>query len=187
MLAMLAAFQSIPLNAAVLSSQMLETISWIHTTTWQSFLPLTVRWWCKSQDIYFCLWHFLRRPFNTQTVSSAHIQVVKGGKKKKKEKNLLRAHFQLMFYFKWVCGCCNSCRLCKAEVSLDLVCDMILLILPLLPELSMSQCCLREIPSQLAAFPVSITLTTPFLTDSNFCVIKEKGLALNTHQKAPFL
>ncbi|XP_042652456.1 uncharacterized protein LOC116962787 [Tyto alba] len=33
------------------------------------------------------------------------------------------------------------------------------------------QCCLREIPRQLAAFPVSITLTTPFSTDSNFCAV----------------
>lgn len=49
---------------------------------------------------------------------------------------------------------------------------MILLILPLLPELSMSQCSLREIPSQLVAFPVGITLTMPFPTDSNFCVIR---------------
>lgn len=51
---------------------------------------------------------------------------------------------------------------------------MILLILPLLPELSMSQCCLGEIPSQLAAFPVSITLAMPFSTDKKLLCDKNK-------------
>lgn len=113
------------------------------------------------------------------------LHTCKWQKEKKENKNLPIASFQLMFCVsnKFVDVATAVVDSMQSKVFLGLVCDMILLSFPLLPELSMSHCCLSEIPSHLAAFPGTVALTRPFPTDSNFCD-KDKFLALSIHHKA---